>query len=137
MRSKDQMNIQNQSEKGAQMKSQMKQMNRETIVTVIIAIAVLASLFVPAANAAALSTANADRVAAEQKTKVAADLQARLERAPARRLESVIVTYASAPVASDVQKLRSRGHLDRPLRSVNGVAARLSRKAIADLSRDP
>src|SRR5437867_458304 len=68
--------------------------------------------------------------------KLAEDLrEAMSDRAPGTI--PVIVTYKSAPDAVDLGKARKAGRVVRPLRSVNGLAARMSKRAIDVLARDP
>src|SRR5436309_1307306 len=107
------------------------QTNRTRAALALLVIFILS--LAPALAAAQRNGASQDR---EDRSKIATDLLQTMDAGMTTRTP-VIVTYAATPTARDVQKIRSRGALDRQLRSVNGLSARLSRKAIRDLSRDP
>src|SRR5438093_2209658 len=90
------------------------------------ALALLVIFILSLAPALAAAQRNADSQDRADRSKIASDLLQKMDHGMTTRTP-VIVTYADTPTASDVHKIRSKGALDRQLRSVNGLPARLSR----------
>ena len=97
----------------------------------------VAALLAGAATTGAAAAQRGQIRATEARSKIAPDLDESVNEAVRRGPINVIVTYRSAPDAGDLRKARLAGRVSRPLRSVDGLAARMTRRGIERLARDP